>query len=131
MHPNEGLARSAMEATQRGDIEGMLAHYSDDVVFHYPGRNVLSGTHRGKDALHRWMDEFGEILGEGGSLTRTLHDVVAGDDHVVSLISVEARRTGGRTARWNAVLVMHVTDGKISEMWGNIDDPYAVDHLLA
>lgn len=131
MHPNEELARSEMEATQRGDMEGMLAHYSDDVVFHYPGRNVLSGTHRGKDALRRWMDGFGVILGERGALTRTSHDVVAGDDHVVSLIAVDARRTDGRAARWNAAFVMHVSEGKICELWAHIDDPYAVDHLLA
>lgn len=129
-HANEELARSEMDAARRGDVEGMLDHYADDVVFHYPGRNVLSGTHRGKDSLRRWIATFGEILGEDGSLTRTLHDVVAGDDHVVQLVSVEARRTDGRSARWNAAFVMHVSDGKITEIWGHIDDPYAVDGLL-
>lgn len=130
-HANEELARSEVDAAQRGDVEGMLDHYADNVVFHYPGRNMLSGTHRGKDALRRWLATFGEMLGEDGSLTRTLHDVVAGDDHAVQLISVEAQRTDGRTARWNAAFVLHVSEGKISEIWGHIDDPYAVDGLLA
>jgi len=43
-HPNEELARSEMEAALRGDFEGMLDHYTDDVVLHYPGRNALSGN---------------------------------------------------------------------------------------
>lgn len=131
VHPNADLARSEMEAAQRGDFEDMLDHYTDDVVLHYPGRNVLSGTHRGKDGIRRWADKFGELLGEQGSLTRTLHDILATDDHAIQLLSVEAKRSDGRGARWNVACVMHVCNGKISEIWLNIDDPYAVDELLA
>jgi len=129
-HPNEELARSEMEATLRGDFEEVLDHYTDDAVLHYPGRNALSGTHRGKDAIREWGRKFGELLGEEGSLTRTLHDILASDDHAIQLLSVEARRADGRSARWNVAYVMHVRDGKISEAWLNIDDPYVVDELL-
>ena len=131
MHPNELLARSEMEAALRGDFEGMLAHYTDDVLLHYPGRNPLSGTHRGKDGIREWGRKIDELLGAGGSLTRTLHDILANDDHAIQLVAVEARRADGRSASWNAAVVMHVRDGKISEVWLNIDDPYAVDELLA
>jgi hypothetical protein len=130
-HPNEELARSEMEATLRGDFEGMLDHYTDDVVLHYPGRNALSGTHRGKDGIREWARKIDELLGAGGSLKRTLHDILASDDHAIQLVSVEARRADGRSASWNAAVVMHVRDGRISEVWLNIDDPYAVDELLA
>jgi uncharacterized protein len=131
MHPNEQLARSEMEAALRGDFEGMLDLYTDDVLFHYPGRNILSGTHRGKDGIREWVRKIDLLLGEQGSFARTLHDVLANDDHAIDLISVEAKRSDGRTARWNATLVMHIRDGKISEMWASIDDPYAVDELLS
>jgi ketosteroid isomerase-like protein len=131
MHPNELLARSEMEAALRGDFEGMLAHYTDDVLLHYPGRNPLSGTHRGKDGIREWGRKIDELLGAGGSLTRKLHDILANDDHAIQLVSVEARRADGRSASWNAAVVMHVRDGKISEVWLNIDNPYAVDELLA
>jgi uncharacterized protein len=129
-HPNEELLRSEMEATLRGDFEAVMDHYTDDVVFHYPGRNPLSGTYRGKEEVREWARKLDEALGSEGSLTRTLHDVVAGDDHAIQLVSVEAN-AGGRSARWNAALVMHVRDGKISELWFHLDDPYAVDELLA
>jgi ketosteroid isomerase-like protein len=72
-----------MEAALRGDFEGMLAHYADDVVFHYPGRNALSGTYRGKDGLREWARRIDELLGTEGSLARTLHDILASDDHAV------------------------------------------------
>lgn len=130
-HPNEELARSEMEAALREDFEGMLAHYTEDVIFHYPGRNALSGTNQGKDGLREWGSKIDELLGPGGSLTRTLHDILASDNHAVQLVSVEASRTDERRAGWNAAVIMHVQDGKISEIWLNIDDPYAVDALLA
>ncbi|HEX6033339.1 MAG TPA: nuclear transport factor 2 family protein [Anaerolineales bacterium] len=50
-HPNEELARSEMEAALRRDVEGMLAHYTEDFILHYPGRNALSETYRGKHSL--------------------------------------------------------------------------------
>ena len=129
-HPNEELARSEMEASLRGDLEGMLDHYSDDVVFHYPGHNVLSGSHQGKEGIREFVRRIGDLLGEEGTFDRTLHDVLASDDHAVELVTVDARRSDGRTAHWNASVVMHVRGGRISEIWVSIDDPYAVDELL-
>ena len=130
-HANEELARSEMEAVLRGDFEGMLEHYTDDVVLHYPGRNPLSGTHQGKAGIRQWASKIEELLGAGGSFTRTLHDILASDDHAIQLLSVDATRADGRTASWNAAVVMHVRDGKISEVWLNINDPYAVDEFFA
>jgi hypothetical protein len=130
VNANEDLARSEMEAALRGDFEAMVDHYADDVVLHYPGRNQLSGTYRGKDGIRGWAAKIDELLGEGGSFTRSLHDIVAGDDHAVQLVSVDARTGDGRAANWNAAAVMHVREGKISAIWLHIDDPYAVDELF-
>lgn len=131
VHPNVSLARSEMEAAITGDVEGMLAHYTDDVVLHYPGRNPLSGTYAAKDGIRAWMGKIEQILGPDGSLTRNLHDVLASDDHAVQLVSVDATRSDGRSARWNAAVVMHVRDGKFSEVWLVIDDVHTVDEFLA
>lgn len=77
------------------------------------------------------MRRVEDLLGQDGSLTRTLHDVAASDDHAVTLVSVYARRSDGRTAHWNAALVMHIEDGKINEVWVTIEDPYVVDEFLS
>ena len=130
LHPNEEVARQEMEAALRGDLEGMIAHYTDDVVLHYPGRNKLSGTYRGINAIRAWVDMVSELIGPGGSFTRSLHDILANDDHTVQLVSVDARTASGRTASWNAAVVMHIRAGKICEMWIHIDDPYVLDALL-
>ncbi|GAA1804926.1 nuclear transport factor 2 family protein [Agromyces neolithicus] len=130
-HPNAELARSEMKAALRGDLEGMLEHYTDDVVLHYPGRNALSGIHRGKDGIRKWVAKIDELLGEGGSFTRSLHDIVANDDYAIQLVSVEARRGDGRSASWDAAAVMRVHNGKFSDIRLDIFDPYAVDELFA
>ena len=92
-HLNEELARGEMEAALRGDFDGMLAHYTEDVILHYPGRNVLSGTYQGKDGLREWGCKIDKLLEPGGSLTRTLHDILASDNHALQLVSIQARRT--------------------------------------
>lgn len=131
VHTNVSLARSEMEAAIRGDVEAMLDHYTDDVVLHYPGRNPLSGTYNGKEGIRAWMAKVEQLLGDGGSLTRDLHDVLASDDHAVQLVSVDATRSNGRNAHWNAAVVMHIRDGKFSEVWLVIEDVHTVDEFLA
>lgn len=131
VHPNVSLARSEMEAAISGDVEAMLAHYTDDVALHYPGRNPLSGTYHGKVGIRAWMGKIEQLLGPDGSLSRDLHDVLANDEHAVELVSVDATRSDGRSAHWNAAVVMHVRNGKFNEVWLVIDDVHTVDEFLA
>ena len=64
-----------------------------------------------------------------GTLTRELHDALGTDNHAVQLLNVTAS-VGGRLHSWNAVSVMHVRDGKFSEVWLQVDDQYALDDFL-
>ena len=68
-HINEQFARSETDAALKGDLEGMLAHYTEDVLHHYLGRNPLSGTHRGKDGIREWVQKIDTLLGETSSFT--------------------------------------------------------------
>jgi hypothetical protein len=68
-HPNEELARTEMETALPADFEDMLAHYSENIVLHYPGRNARSGRYRGRHGLRVWSGKLDELLGPGGSLT--------------------------------------------------------------
>jgi ketosteroid isomerase-like protein len=38
-HPNEELLRREFDATVAGDMDALMDCYTDDAVFHYPGRN--------------------------------------------------------------------------------------------
>ena len=125
-HPNADLLRAHLEALAQGDIAQAMSFYSDDVVFHYPGRNPLSGDHRGKEQVLALM---GRVMGmTDGSFRPEVHDILASDDHVAALVTVHAAR-GGTEVAWQSVDLYHVRDGKISEHWVHEVDQALVDQF--
>ena len=126
MHPNEQLARRELEVLEAGDLAGLGELYTDDFVLHYPGSNPLSGEHR---TFPEFLAKVRGLMGEDGTVTRELHDAFGSDDHAVQLLSVTANARG-RSHTWQATVVMHVRDGKISEGWISIRDQYALDEFL-
>ena len=126
MHPNEELARRELEALEARDMEDLAGMYAEDYVVHYPGRSPLAGDHR---SFPEFLAKARALMGEGGSVTRELHDAFGDDDHAVQLLTVTAQAKG-RSHSWQAVIVMHVRDGRISEAWIHIGDQYALDEFL-
>ena len=127
-HPNEELLRQGYEAFSKGDMEALAALFADDVVWHTPGRGQLAGDHRGKDQVLSMLATQAELT--GGTFRAELHDVLANDEHGVSLAKVRAER-GGKTLEDNAVLVFHIRDGKTSEVWLHPGDVYAGDEFFS
>ncbi|HEV8166900.1 MAG TPA: nuclear transport factor 2 family protein [Actinomycetota bacterium] len=127
-HPNEDLVRRGYDAFSRGDMQTLRELFHPDIVWHAPGRNQLAGDHRGVDAVLGYFGRTMELT--GGAFTVEVHDVVAGDEHTVGLQSVHAER-GGRTLDDNGVLVFHLRDGRVTEVWQYWADPYAADELFA
>ena len=124
-HPNEAIARKFFAAADAGDFDTIMGIWSDDIVFHMPGNNVMSGTFKGKA-------EAGAMFARGGhiKLRRELHDSMATDTHAVNLTRVSGDRDG-KTYSWNGVAVMEIRDGKVVEQWLIADDQAAVDALFA
>jgi ketosteroid isomerase-like protein len=127
-HPNEDLVRQGYDAFSRGDMQALRELFHPDIVWHAPGRNQLAGDHRGVDAVLGYFGRTMELT--GGAFTVEVHDVVADDEHTVGLQSVHAER-GGRTLDDNGVLVFHLRDGRVTEVWQYWADPYAADELFA
>lgn len=124
MYPNEVLARREIDLINTGDLEALDDVYTDDLVIHYPGENPLAGSH----PLQGFLAKVETIL-KNGTLRRELHDALGSDDHAVQLLNVIAS-VGERSHSWKAVAVMHVRDGKFSEVWLHVDDQYALDDFL-
>lgn len=125
MHPNEELARREIEFINSGDLAALDEMYSDDMVFHYPGRNPLAGDYHSADDF---LTKAQQLLGTG-TLKRELLDAFGSDDHAIQLLHVRAD-VGDRSHSWRAVAVMHVRNEKIVEVWLHIDDQYALDDFL-
>jgi len=126
-HPNEQLVRRGYDAFSRGDMQTLRDLFHPDIVWHAPGRNQLSGDHRGVDAVLGYFGRSMELT--GGSFSVEVHDVVANDQHAVGLNSVHAERAG-KTLDDQNTLVFHVVDGKVTEVWQFAADQYALDDLF-
>ncbi|MDP8955551.1 MAG: nuclear transport factor 2 family protein [Actinomycetota bacterium] len=123
-HHNEILLRMAYDAQARGDIDAYIDLLSDDVVLHIPGRSRIAGEYRGKEAIRRHFAEVTTL--SGGTFRTEIHDVLAGEEHVVGLVKANAERNG-ETVDLPRVHVWHVRNGKLAEAWIHPVDQYAYD----
>jgi ketosteroid isomerase-like protein len=113
-HPNENLVRRGYEAFAQGDVQAVKEIFADDIVFHVPGRGLISGEYRGRDAVLEFFAKSQEL--SAGTLRIELHDLAATDEHAIALQVNRAER-GGKTLQARVVGVYHVHDGKATEAW--------------
>lgn len=120
-HPNVVIARSMADALSRGDMKTLAGFLADDVIWHEIGR---AEPLRGKAAL----------AARGGAvdyeITGNVHDIVANDDHTISLGDATATR-GGKTFTYRTAEIYHIREGKIAERWAFSDDTAAIIAFFA
>ena len=80
-HPNATLLRKGYAAFGKGDMATLTDLFSEDVVWHLPGNNQLSGVHRGRDAVFAIFARTTQL--SGGTFKIEVHDVLANDEHAV------------------------------------------------
>jgi ketosteroid isomerase-like protein len=124
MHFNEELLRKGYEAYEKGDIETVISVLADDIKWHSPGRNPISGDYKGKDEVLAYFGKKMEFT--DGTFRQRVEDVLANDNQAIGLVTFLAER-GLKTLQMRTVHVVGVQDGKIAEFWEYRDDPYAWD----
>jgi ketosteroid isomerase-like protein len=124
-HPNAVLARRIGEAFNAGDTTAMADAIADDVEWHEIGR---AEPIIGKAAL---AARFGMDSGAPPpyQITAELHDVIANDDHTISLATAHATKDG-RTLDYRVAEIYHVKDGKITARWAFSDDTQAINDFF-
>jgi ketosteroid isomerase-like protein len=118
-HPNAALLRKGYDAFAKGDTATLTDLFSEDVVWHLPGRNLISGEHRGRDAVFAVFAKVAQL--SAGSFSIELHDVLANDEHTVAI----TRTTGSRQGKQldlRGTDVYHIRNGKITEWWSFDED---------
>lgn len=125
-HPNETLVRDFIATFSRGDLDTLRTYIAEDVRWHFPGQSAFGGDHEGVD---RVIERFGKLAELSGGTHRVeLHDVLANDNHAVALHATRGERAG-KKLEINAIQILHIRDGKISEAWTMHSDLYAVDEF--
>jgi uncharacterized protein len=123
----EEVVRRFAQAMVERDVAAIVDCLADDVVIHVPGRNPLSGTHRGKgEVMTRLFQAWEEAF---GSLQIRVHDVLVSEEHVVMLSDRTAQRDGTEVDM-RAASIYHCSAGKITEAWLMEWDPYSLDEFL-
>ncbi|MEA2843462.1 MAG: uncharacterized protein QOJ69_1133 [Actinomycetota bacterium] len=128
-HPNAALIRKLQHAILAGDLEGVLDAYTEDAVYRVAGNNLLSGTHRGREAIAAFFVKAMEIT--GGTLRIVVDDVLAEDGHAVIFWSGGAERPG-KSLDAHGIMAFKVNDdGKFTESWWLYDDQAAYDDFFS
>jgi len=122
-HPNATLARQLLDAMNRGDMQTVDGLMSDDIVWHEVGR---SEPRRGKADLRAAVAEGAADY----TITATVHDVVANDEHTIGLVEATATRSG-RTFTYRTAEILHIRGGKVVERWAFSDDTAAIAAFFA
>jgi ketosteroid isomerase-like protein len=112
---NVELAREAIDALNRGDLDAWLAFLSPDVVWEaLPGVPGLGELYRGRAEVREWIEQLFE-LAEGGIHTEIEQLADLGDDRVFLGIVLTARgRSSGVPFEMPAWEVVWFADGLVT-----------------
>jgi uncharacterized protein len=123
---NGALIKGAYAAFARGDIDGAMAAFADDIVWHVPGRGPLSRDYHGRGEVLGFFGHFMEL--SAGTFRLQVDDVMAQGDRVVVLCTESAQR-GSRAWSSPQVHVWTVKDGKAIAFWEYPGDTQTEDEF--
>lgn len=111
-------------AIAAGDMTALAATLSEDIVWHQPGDNPLSGDHVGPDGVVAHLGRFFEL--SQGTFRLEADEVVASGDLVVMTVTFSAHREAKKLLQ-SGVDVFRVVDDRIVEVWLISEDQAAED----
>nr|WP_315235522.1 nuclear transport factor 2 family protein [uncultured Albidiferax sp.] len=76
---NIDIAKAYIKAVQTGDQATLGSLISPDVIWHQPGSNQFSGTHRGMAAVGPMLGKMMEVSKGTFAITRADHYMANGD----------------------------------------------------
>jgi len=124
-HPNVTLVRDLFAAMDRGDMQWVEDHTSNDIVWHTGGNSRAAGVRRGKDAVRESM----ATMADAGTMKADVHDVIGDDEHTVVLGTAVVTAPSGKSVEYNYVNVFHIADGKVTEAWGLAENDAETDPI--
>ncbi len=112
-------------AASTGDLTGLAATLSPDVVWHQPGDNPLSGDHVGPEAVVAHLGRFMEL--SGGTFALSTESVTDAGALVATTVRFTASRPGHPDLDQRGVDVFRVVGDRIAEVWLISEDQDAED----
>jgi ketosteroid isomerase-like protein len=123
-HENVARVKSGYDAFSKGDLDALRELFTEDVVWHVPGDNQISGDYVGQDATFGYFGKLMEL--SDGTFKANLHEILASDGHAVGLHRDTAQRNG-KSLDTDEALIFHMRNGKVYEAWEAYPDHGAFD----
>ena len=122
---NTRIMCTYIDSLSKGDREPVGNLVTDDVIWHQPGNSHLSGRHDGKQEIFAHLGKFMELSDDTFRVSK-VGSVMTDDDMVAARLHFMAERNG-RTLSMDGINVMHISGGKIKEVWLSSGDQAAED----
>lgn len=111
---NLDIAKTYIKAAQTGDQATLGRIISPDVVWHQPGNNQFSGTHRGMASVGPMLGKMMDVSKGTFSITRTDHYMANGD--WVAIMLEFSGEANGIKLKQSGVDLIRIEGGKIVEI---------------
>jgi ketosteroid isomerase-like protein len=128
-HANVQRSQRAYEAFSKGDMATVSDLMADDVLWHVGGHSSLAGDYKGKDAVFGFFGKLMEIT--GGTFKLEVHDILANDEHSVTLVMATAERQGKKLRTKQAHVTHPDSQGRVKEFWAFDEDQGATDEFYS
>ncbi|MBC1400481.1 nuclear transport factor 2 family protein [Listeria booriae] len=103
------------EALAKGDFAAVFNTMSDEIKWHQPGKNPMSGIIIGKETLGVHLGKFAEK--SHGTFQVVTNWVTSNENFVAANVTFMANRGNGDVLNMNGIDLFRIEDGKIQEVW--------------
>ena len=125
---NEAVVREIFDAFARKEGFALRGLFAEDAVWSVPGRGIMAGTYRGRDAIFRFLASLPKET--DGTYGSELVDVLASDTRAAALYRARGTRHG-RALELDQVLLFTLEDGHVTRVLALPSDPDAFEEFWA
>jgi ketosteroid isomerase-like protein len=108
--------------------EAERLNIAEDIVWHVPGHNPVSGDYHGFEEYTRLMPSRMAPL---TTWSFEVHDIMVNGDYVVATISLKGERRDKKVDLRGAHIMRMNDQGQVAEGWGFTSDQDALDEFFS
>jgi uncharacterized protein len=125
---NDALVREIFAAFARKEGFALRRLFAEDAVWTVPGRGVMAGEYRGREAIFRFLARLPKET--DGTYGSSLRDVLVSEDRAAALYTARGARKG-RVLELDQVLLFRIEGGLVREVLALPTDPDAFEAFWA
>jgi ketosteroid isomerase-like protein len=113
------------EAFLKGDMATVKDFWAEDIVWHFPGRSIIAGVFRGKEAVLKHLSEGGRL---GVSLEMIPRAFFGDENYGAALYDLISNRRG-KSLTETRVMLCKIENDRVVETRIYPGDQYALDEF--